>query len=107
MKKLVKIAIVLIIAAMIPICILTIAAPQTENSLLDNYYTTTAIAVEVDEDIVLFEDASGNLWEVEAENIEVGDLFSLLMDNNGSEMYFNDDKIVSYEFGNLINQSWD
>ena len=76
---------------------------------LDNYYTTTAICVAVDKEnyTVTFEDAGGNLWVIENEDtVQEGDLFSLLMFNGGTEFFWEDDEIIEYNFGNLINQKW-
>ena len=109
MKKLIVIVLVLALAATLGILALSANQDYDARHDLDNYYSTVAICVAVDKEnyTTTFEDAGGNLWVIADEDtVEVGDLFSLLMFNGGTDFYFEDDEVIEYNFGNLINQNW-
>lgn len=64
------------------------------------FYPLTALVVETDEaaDMVFVEDYAGNLWSFEgAEDWFVGDFASLLMNDMGTPLIF-DDEIVSVRY---------
>jgi len=63
-------------------------------------YPATGAVVEFDfdEDIVAVEDAAGLIWEFYGvEDYQLGDLVSLLMEDNGTESIF-DDKVIDARY---------
>lgn len=69
-----------------------------------NYYAMTAVVSDLDYagDTVTVENASGFTWCFEGtEDWEVGDVASLVMDDNGTEIIF-DDEIVSVRYSGYI-----
>lgn len=70
------------------------------NETPAGFYPLTALVVETDEaaDTVSVEDYAGNLWSFEgAEDWFVGDFASLLMNDMGTPLIF-DDEIVSVRY---------
>lgn len=65
-------------------------------------YAKTAIVYEIDRDadVVIVEDATGNLWEFEGvEDYEVGDFVSMVMDDNNTTSIYDDVIVVSQYSG--------
>ena len=61
-------------------------------------YPQTTIVVKVYNDVVTLQDFNGNLWEFTgAEDWQVGDICSCIMNNNGTENIF-DDEIIKVEY---------
>lgn len=66
----------------------------------NNFYAETAVVVVLDynDDLVVVEDANGQSWCFEGtEDWEVGDVASLLMNDCGTEIIY-DDEIVSAQY---------
>jgi len=95
--KIFTIAMTLIIFATLFIA----CAPAKETPVERELYALTCEVVEVDRnsDTVTCEDYNGNLWEFfGAEDWDVGDCVSLLMNNSGTESIY-DDEIVGATYG--------
>lgn len=74
------------------------------NELASHLYPRTAVVVAVDykEDIVTIVDAVGYEWQfTECEDWQVGDMVSLIMDDNGTEG-ITDDIIMDCLYGGTI-----
>lgn len=71
-------------------------------------YPMTAVVVELDEerDEVICIDFNGNEWAFsEIEDWEVGNIVSMIMDDMGTEMIF-DDEILSVRYGGWLIGDW-
>lgn len=67
---------------------------------INNYYAMTAKVVDISRplDRVTIEDSNGNLWQFDGiEDYEVGDFCSCVMNDNNTELIF-DDEIVSVQY---------
>ena len=70
----------------------------TEQKQVENMYPLSTIVTEIKDNSVTVEDTNGNLWSFNgAEDWEVGDGCSLLMDNNGTNN-IEDDIIISTQY---------
>ena len=77
------------------------------NTHIDNYYGMTAEVVDVSRplDRVTIKDSNGNLWQFNgAEDYEVGDLCSCVMNDHNTELIF-DDEIVSVQYAGYF-ENW-
>lgn len=63
-------------------------------SYIENNYTMSAEVVEINSDFVTLEDTTGNLWEVEAADLNLGDKVTAVFDKNNTENR-TDDKITN------------
>jgi len=59
-------------------------------------YTQPATVVEVTDNIVTVEDASGNLWDVYADNYEVGQSVTMAVCDNGTEQVEDNEVIMMW-----------
>lgn len=67
---------------------------------IENYYpkTTEVVALDHENDLVILEDFNGFRWSFAGiEDWEIGDIASLIMDNMGTEIIF-DDEIISVQY---------
>lgn len=91
----------------------------TERKQVENLYPLSTVVTEINikNDTVTVEDTNGNLWSFNgAEDWEVGDGCSLLMDNNGtnnieddiiiSTQYCYNDWSIPYMYSNLEITDW-
>lgn len=65
-------------------------------------YAKTAVVYEIDRDadVVVVEDATGNLWEFEGvEDYEIGNFVSMVMDDNNTTSIYDDVIVVSQYSG--------
>lgn len=69
----------------------------------ENLYATTGIVTTVATDFIVFTDFNGNEWEVngDSEDWDCGDIISVIMDNNGTEIIY-DDEVVSTKYSGWI-----
>ena len=58
-----------------------------------NYYHKTMEVVKIENDIVVLEDVHGNLWEIEADELKVGDRVECKVNSYGTS-FIEDDVIV-------------
>ena len=89
------------------VIILLVALVLFSAFVFFNLYPRTTEVVEIDreEDVVTCEDFCGRLWQFEGcEDWQVGDVCSLLMFTNGTEIVF-DDVIVLARYGGTF-QDW-
>lgn len=87
------IAVILTVACLCGVCALCADA---------DIYAKTAIVYEIDRDadVVVVEDATGNLWEFEGvEDYEIGDFVSMVMDDNDTTSIYDDVIVVSQYSG--------
>ena len=66
---------------------------QDEQDINNNYYPMTTVVREIDikNDVVTVENSNGHLFEfIGVEDWQVGDICSLMLDNNGTESIFDD-----------------
>jgi len=68
-----------------------------------NYYPTTGIITTVSTEFVVFTDFNGNEWMIEdsPEDWECGDICSVIMDSNGTDIIY-DDSVVSTKYSGWI-----
>lgn len=91
LKPMKIIAVILTVACLCGVCALCADA---------DIYAKTAIVYEIDRDadVVVVEDATGNLWEFEGvEDYEIGDFVSMVMDDNDTTSIY-DDVIVASQY---------
>ena len=62
-------------------------------SIVETTYTRKATVTKVKNNIILFEDNCGHVWEVNGYDFSVGDKVKLIMDNNHTDFNINDDII--------------
>lgn len=77
------------------------------NSHIKNYYGMTAEVVDISRplDRVTIKDSNGNLWQFDGiEDYEVGDFCSCVMNDNNTELIF-DDEIVSVQYAGYF-ENW-
>jgi len=69
----------------------------------ENYYPTTGIITTVSTEFVVFTDFNGNEWMIEdsPEDWECGDICSVIMDSNGTDIIY-DDSVVSTKYSGWI-----
>ena len=69
----------------------------------ENLYATTGIVTTVATDFIVFTDFNGNEWEIngDSEDWDCGDIISVIMDNNGTEIIY-DDEVVSTKYSGWI-----
>jgi hypothetical protein len=60
-----------------------------------NHYKMNATVYEVGSDYVTFEDATGNLWDVDKMDATVGDKYELTFDTMGTDSERVDDEITN------------
>lgn len=58
-----------------------------------NFYTKTMEVIEIEDENVILEDVHGNMWEVEADELEVGDRVECKLNSYGTS-FIEDDAIV-------------
>lgn len=71
----------------------------------DNIYPRTAVVTEINrvDDIVTVTDNVGYMWQfTEADDWEIGDIASMIMNDNGTDV-ITDDMIVSVRYNGNIN----
>ena len=60
-----------------------------------NYYTMNATVYEVSDNIITFEDTTGNLWDIDrTTDAKKGDVYELTFNTNGTDEERIDDKIT-------------
>jgi len=62
---------------------------------IDSHYTREGFVSEVEGDVIIIEDKTGNLWEVESEQLEVGQSVKMKMFNGHTHNTLKDDEIIS------------
>ena len=65
------------------------------SGTLETHYYKDAVVIEVNEDEVLVEDQTENIWAFSGEGYEVGQILRLTMDTNTTDNTIEDDEIVS------------
>lgn len=91
-----------LLVAILVFCVFT--STLAENFNLDNFYPAAAIIVEVNykTDLVICVDAAGLYWTFEGvEDLQVGDLLSFIMFDNGTPIVY-DDEIISYYYSGYV-----
>lgn len=64
----------------------------------NTFYTRhECMVVSYKEDIVVAEDKNGNLWEFQADGLEIGDVVNLQMATNGTEENIYDDEVLDFK----------
>lgn len=103
MKNLTKFQTLFIIVALAIIAAFTdLSLAKLYNANRQNHlYPLTTTVTEVNNDTVTVEDSNGNLWSFNgAEDWEINDSCTLVMDSNGTE-YVTDDTILSETYSGV------
>ena len=67
------------------------------------YYPLTTVVTEIDGGIATVEDFNGNLWQIDADDFEVGDICTLIMNGNGTaEIY--DDAVIKANYNGYFEE---
>ena len=102
MKKLSLIITIVLLATIVTLCI-----TRAENPTSGRTYPHCGIVCEVNasENLVTFEDASGNLWSFfGSEDWQPGDIVSVMMYDNGTEKTIYDDQIIEARYNGHISE---
>ena len=106
MKNFIKHLIITFIVSFIIACIILLLMPLTADAK-DNHkmYAMTTVVVEYENDMLFCEDFNGNVWtilvEEESEDWFIGDICSMIMNDNGTPIIY-DDTIVSYKYDGFV-----
>lgn len=105
MKKSTAIVIIILVAALVfGLC--GVLMNQLLNPAANSYaLTTKVVELNRENDVVVCENFNGNLWEFYGcEDWQLGDIASLLMDDNGTSTIY-DDEIVSARYNGTF-EGW-
>lgn len=69
----------------------------------ESYYPLTTVVTELDDGVATVEDFNGNLWQINADDFEVGDICTLIMNGNGTaEIY--DDAVIKANYNGYFEE---
>lgn len=86
------------------VCMLVMYCIEHGENL--NKYPDTMVVTEATDEYMVFEDANGNRHFVNepAEDMEIGDFVSVLMDKNGTDIVY-DDTIVDWKYSGFYKEA--
>lgn len=93
-----------LIALVLSLVVLSLSCPVAHCLNLDRLYPSCGVVIEVNyaDDYIVIEDFNGNCWEwSDVEDWDVGDIASMIMDDNSTEQIF-DDSILDICYSGVI-----
>lgn len=95
-----------ILIACVVACVLSLLIPALALTAAHaELYPSTLIVFEVDDGIARASDFNGEVWELDAEDWDAGDMVSVLMDDMETES-IDDDEIVEYKYSGWVIGCW-
>ena len=69
----------------------------------DDFYPLTTVVTEIEGGIATLEDFNGNLWQINADDFEVGDICTVIMNGNGTPKV-DDDSVIKANYNGYFEE---